>query len=61
MIEYSIYPSEDDLIDATETWISEKHPAFYESMTEKAWKTYYTKNIAAPVNIFNFLFLINFE
>jgi hypothetical protein len=36
LIEYSIYSSEDDLIDATETWMSEKHPEFYESMTEKA-------------------------
>jgi hypothetical protein len=51
VIEYLIYPTEEELREATEVWMSENHQEYFTSMSEKAWKTYYNKNIEGPVNI----------
>ena len=51
MIEYLIYLSEEELRETTEVWMLENHQEYFTSMSKKAWKTYYNKNIAGPVNI----------
>jgi hypothetical protein len=55
LFEYAIYPSDDDLRGAAEDYLAENHTEFYNSLTDKKWNTYYKKNIAQPVNIFNFV------
>ncbi|RIB00673.1 hypothetical protein C2G38_2233456 [Gigaspora rosea] len=48
LLEYSIYPSDDEFREATEDFLAENHTEFYDSMTNKKWNTYYKKNIAQP-------------
>jgi len=61
LFEYSIYPSEDELREVVEDFLAENHTEFYDSMTDKKWNTYYKKNIAQLVYIFNFVLFVFFH
>ena len=54
LIEYAIYPSEEEYKNATEEYMLENQSEYYESLSDKRWATYYKQNIAGPVSFLIF-------
>lgn len=62
LLETSIYPSQDEIYEATISYIKEEHPKFFcqfkRGVDGTRWKIYYEKNVASIVG-FNKFTLIN--
>jgi len=62
LLEISIYPTQDELLEATNTYLREEHPDFFcqfkRGIDGLQWKVYYEKNIASQVGFSKFT-LIN--
>ena len=48
----AIYPSRDELHEATEAYLLENHPEFYKSFTEARWTSYHNMNFKLHVSFF---------
>jgi len=51
----------DELWEAAKDFLAKNHTEFYNNMTDKKWNTYYKKNIAQLLNIFNFVSFVFFS
>ena len=59
IMKVNIYPSKSDFREATEAYLIETHPKFYEKFIEHTWKSYFNGNLYARVsfvfeNVYNF-------
>jgi hypothetical protein len=54
----NIYPKEEEFHDATEDYVSNNHPEFYEDLNESWWKLFYDDYIYSSVSLKYFI-LIN--
>jgi predicted nucleotidyltransferase len=54
LIVESIYPTHNELREATDEFISSEHPDFLKKFKKNQWRTYYEKNIAQLVSFKEF-------
>jgi len=51
LIKSKIYPTDDELYEAAESYIIDKHAEFYESLSEKRWTLFYKNHIYSNVSL----------